>query len=131
MAKTRLASCRHEAAHCVLAEHFGVKVRKLHVPLVPGKHKGGMGYIEYRQSGRIGPICMATVMMAGSLAEHLWHGTPKGLASSFDFADIKKLGLRGEDFRIVWEEASRMVRRNKKKIWRLAKKLMSGEVIYR
>ncbi len=131
MSKTRLAACRHEAAHCVLAEHCGVTVRKLHVPLKPGKHKGGRGYIEYHAPRSVGPVSMSIVMMAGSLAEHLWHGTPKGLVSHWDAIDMKRMGMRNEDFRIIWEEASRMVRRNKKRIWALAKKLLPGEAVYR
>lgn len=131
MAKTHLATCRHEAAHCVVGEYFGMKVRKLQAPLVRGKHKGGLGYVDYGDCRGIGPVQMWVTMMAGSVAEHIWHGTPKGLASAYDFRDMRSSGMKGEDFRIVWEEASRLVRRNKSKIWKLAKRLQSGEVIYR
>lgn len=131
MAKTHLASCRHEAAHCVLAERFGMKVVKVCAPKSRGKHKGGMGYVLWRRSRKMGPLQVSVVFMAGSVAEHLWHGTPKGLVSAYDLQDLKKSGLKGEDFRIVWEETSRMVRRLKPEIWRLAKRLTTGEVIFR
>lgn len=131
MAKTRLATCRHEAAHTVIAERFGLRIKKAHVPLKRGKHKGGSGYVEYGDARRIGPVQMSVVMMAGSVAEHLWHGTPKGLVSHWDAEDLKKMGMKGEDFRIIWEEAQRMVRANKSKIWRLAKVLSKGKVVYR
>lgn len=131
MARTHLATCRHEAAHCIIGESFGIKVSEVHAPIFRKKHKGGRGYCQFRSLRGAGPIQVAVTMMAGSVAEHLWHGTPKGLASHGDFVDMKRSGLRGEDFRIVWEEASRLVRRNKVKIWKLAKRLQSGEVIYR
>ncbi len=129
MAKTRLASCRHEAAHVVIGKLFGLKVRRAHVPLKRGKHKGGYGFVEYGSLRRIGPVQFGVIAMAGSVAEHMWHGTPKFLASSFDFEDLRKAGFRGEDFRIIWEETSRLVRRNKGKIWALAKRLDAGKVI--
>lgn len=131
MSKTHLAACRHEAAHCIMAERFGGQVIKVQAPKQRKKHRGGFGYCQYGNLRKLGPLQVSVVMMAGSVAEHLWHRTPRGLVSGWDLKDLKKQGLRGEDFRMVWEEAQRLVRRSKKQIWALAKRLQSGEVVCR
>ena len=47
------------------------------------------------------------------------------LSGGGDYEDMVKSGMRGEDFRIIWEEASRLLRRHKAKVWRLAKRMVS------
>lgn len=128
MAKTRLATCRHEAAHWVIAEGFGVKPKYAHVPPSDGKHVGGRAYVQFGRMGKMGPVQWSIALMAGSVAEHLWHGTPRGLVSAHDLKEMLGAGMKGEDFRVIWEESQRMVRRAKGKIWRLAKRLNSGKV---
>lgn len=116
MAKTLLAVARHEAAHAVIGQHFGCKAKWIKAD------KPGQSFCQFGAMP-CGPVSHGIIMMAGSVAEHLWHGTPKGLASAHDFTVMRKCGFKGEDFRVLWEEASRLVRRNKKKIWRLAKRV--------
>lgn len=130
MAKTHLATCRHEAAHTILAERFGWRVLSVHAPKKT-PHEGGRGVTVFGSPRKIGPVQVWCVMMAGSVAEHLWHGTPKGLASENDHQDMLATGMRGEDFRIVWEETSRLVRRLKPEIWSLAKQLQAGKRVKR
>lgn len=131
MAKTHLASCRHEAAHAILMEYFGGRIIWAHAPVLTDRVKRGVGAVQYGDTRKLGPVQMWCVMMAGSVAEHLWHGTPKGLASEHDFDDMRRSGMKGEDFRIIWEETSRLVRRLKKPIWQLARRLKSGKRIRR
>lgn len=131
MARTHLASCRHEAAHAVVMEYFGGRVRWVQAPLIQRVEARGKGATCFGSFRKLGPVQMSCVAMAGSLAEHLWHGTPKGLVSGRDLEDLVASGLKGEDFRIIWEETSRLVRKLKPKIWRLAEQLKSGKRVKR
>lgn len=133
MARTHLASCRHEAAHAILMEYFGGRVLWVEARKWRGRERPekGAGCTCYGDVRKIGPVQMWCVMMAGSLAEHLWHGTPKGLGSQQDYEDMLSSGMKGEDFRIIWEETSRLVRRLKKPIWRLARRLQNGKRVMR
>ena len=127
MAKTHLASCRHEAAHTIVMEHFGGRIIWAQAPRLSERVKRGVGAVQYGDVRKLGPVQMWCVMMAGSLAEHLWHGTPKGLVSAGDAEDMERSGMKGEDFRIIWEETSRLVRKLKPQIWKLAKQLGDGK----
>lgn len=131
MARTHLASCRHEAAHAILIEHFGGSFRSAHAPLLSARVGRGAGYVEYSNVRKLGPVQFSCVMMAGSVAEHLWHGSPRGLVSAHDLADMQRAGLKGEDFRIIWQETERIVRKLKPEIWQLAAQLRSGERLRR
>lgn len=131
MARTHLASCRHEAAHAIVFEYFGGRVLWVHAPLLRKPGARGVGVTSFGSFRKFGPVQMSCVAMAGSLAEHLWHGTPKGLVSGLDLEDMVASGLKGEDFRIIWEETSRLVRKLKPKIWKLAQQLRSGKKVYR
>ena len=119
MAKTRLATCRHEAAHSVICEILGGKSAFIHIG------KRGKSYCHFARTPKT-PLLMGLALMAGSAAEHLWHGTDRGLVSAHDLADLKRIGFKGEDFRVLWEESQRLVRRNKKSIWKLASQLKEG-----
>lgn len=131
MARTHLASCRHEAAHAILMEHFGGRIIWAHAPKLSARVKRGAGAVQYGDVRKLGPVQMWCVMMAGSVAEHLWHGTARGLVSAQDGQDMAASGMKGEDFRIIWEETSRLVRRLKRPIWKLARKLQSGKRVKR
>lgn len=124
MGRTPFALCRHEAAHAIIAESFGCRVLWVQA----GEHGK-----SFTQLGRTpcGPVAMACILMAGSVAESLWHGTPKGIASADDFEKLQAMGLRGEDFRIIWEETTRLVRRHQLLIHRLAAELKPGKRIKR
>jgi hypothetical protein len=124
MSRTRLAVCRHEAAHAVMAERFGARAQRVVVYQgARGKHREtGHSYLTGLR--KLGPVQLCCVVMAGSVAESLWHGTPKGVVSGGDFRDLEKYGLRGEDLRIIWEETSRLLRKLRPKVWRLAARLM-------
>ena len=119
MAKTKLATARHEAAHAIVGQLMGGRPRYI--------QNDGRGR-SFCQFGNVswGVIGCGLTMIAGSVAEHLWHGTPKGLVSAHDFTVLRQVGFKGEDFRVLWEEATRIVRKNKKKIWSLAKKIEKG-----
>lgn len=127
MAHTHLAVCRHEAAHAVVLERFGGRWLEAHAPLFTHNKKRGRGYVGFGDVRKIGPVQLSCVLMAGSVAEYLWHGTPRGLVSAYDLHDLKAAGLKGEDFRIVWQETERIVRKLKPAIWKLAEQLRCGE----
>ncbi len=130
MAKTHLATCRHEAAHAVVCERFGGRV--LWVRALPTRRKDGVrGETKFGDMRKLGPVQWSVVSAAGSVAEHLWHGTARGLMSAHDLEDLKRMGMRGEDFRIIWQEAERVVRKLKPEIWRLAEQLKSGKRVPR
>lgn len=129
MARTHLASCRHEAAHAVVLERFGGRFLSAQAPLLAkGKRRG---FVEYGNMRKLGPVQVSCVLMAGSVAEHLWHGTPKGLVSAYDMRDMQRQGMKGEDFRIIWEETARLLRGLKSEVWALAEQLQSGEPVRR
>jgi hypothetical protein len=124
MGKTKLALCRHEAAHAIVAERFGNRVLWVRA----GEHGK-----SHTQIGRVksGPVAYFCVLMAGSVAEWLWHGTPKGAVSAGDGDALNAMGVHGEDFRILWEETARLVRKLKPKIWKLAEQLEGGKRVKR
>jgi hypothetical protein len=124
MGMTKLALCRHEAAHAIIAERFGCRVLWVQA----GEHGK-----SYTQLGRtpIGPLAMACIIMAGSLAEAIWHRSPKGLVSADDYEKLQGMGLKGEDFRLVWEATRRLVWKNRVKILALARELLPGKRIKR
>lgn len=127
MCKTRLAAARHEAAHAVIATRFGARVRRVELfPAVRGYSRGETYMTGLRKLGLVQAAC---VMMAGSVAEHLWHGTPKGLVSLYDYRDLRAVGLKGEDMRIVWQETSRLLRQSKREVWKLSDRLMRKGVV--
>lgn len=124
MGRTKLALCRHEAAHAIIAESFGCRVLWVQA----GEH--GKSFTKLGRTP-CGPIAMACILMAGSVAESLWHGTPKGIASADDFEKLQAMGLRGEDFKIVWEETTRRVRARNVEIVKFAAELLPGKRIKR
>lgn len=119
MARTPLATRRHEAAHAVIGQLLGATVSHVQIGA------RGQSYCQFRRKFRT-PLMAGLTLMAGSAAEHLWHGTPRGLVSAHDLSAMKGMGFKGEDYRVLWEEAQRLVRRNKRAIWRLAKQLRPG-----
>lgn len=122
MARTVLATCRHEAAHAVILTVLGGKVRWVQV-FGPGK-----GEMQPTMR-RLGPLSESIVTMAGSVAENLWHGVPRGFVSGGDLKALRSIGLTPTDLRELWFATARLVRANKSKIWKLAERLKSGRKI--
>jgi len=91
MASSPQSRRRHEAAHAIISEHFGVRVLWLQVP------QDGQAHTQLgRIPKRVGPVSMGCIYMAGSVAESLWFGTPRGVVSAGDLRELEDaLGVRG------------------------------------
>lgn len=131
MARTRLSSARHEAAHVVIGRRFNMKAL---YAVVHDAKDGEKGHVRWdmRSVRKVGPLARCIATMAGSLAESLWHGTPEGLVSDSDYETLLSVGLSPACMAELWVHTKRLVRSERKAIWELAERLVAhGKVDFR
>lgn len=88
--KRPIRTCRHEAAHAIVAEVLGYTVLKV---VIRGA-QDGFNDIASRYKA-VDPLRMGTVYAAGLAAEMRWHRASPRRISASDGQEIHKLGFRG------------------------------------
>jgi hypothetical protein len=94
--------------------------------VVLGKRRlknGALGYFRADFRKRQTPIPFGVTTMAGSVAEYLWHGAPPGFVSAGDLKILRDHGFGDECFPELWAIAVRLLRKRKRRVWRLAARL--------
>ena len=118
--------CVHEASHALVAHIFGFKVHRLKV-------WEGEEYIRGFTSMELPrcPILDAFVTLAGSAGESLWQKRTKGEVSQDDWQDMKRRRISGMGLALVLPQLNKLLRKNKKAIYRLAKGLKKTKNVAR
>lgn len=114
-------TARHEAAHAVIAEACGVRVKW--VTIVPAEDYAGL--CEYDRRFKRGPLIQGVIAMAGTAAEQLWHGRRYTNVHRYDWQTVNRLDVfHGQDWGLLQDMTRIIVRQRKRQIDRIARALM-------
>lgn len=131
----------HEAAHAVLAHKYGAKVVRVVLRrdgvLSGADEKSWQGYAE--TVGISHPIPASVVVLAGSVAEQLWHGMSKAWVNGADCRELWAMGLpkwkqleRDSGlvwaWSLLWRLTEHEVRRHRAAIRRVSTALMKKDL---
>lgn len=124
------AIARHEAAHAVIAEAFGVRVTRVTIERFHDFEGRFEGLCEYDKRFKRGPLIQALIAMAGTSAEQLWHGVPLTKVSRLDAARIERFDVfHGLDWGALQDISRMLVRERARPIKRVAQRLMQAQTL--
>lgn len=125
MTDNLLATCRHEAAHAVIAEHYGIRVTRIVI-----YDDGDSGVVMHDQRFKGGPVIRSILALAGTSAEQLWHGMSYNLVSSGDCDFVREaIEPCGRDWDVLFELSRLLVKQHRNPIFRVARVLMKTRVL--
>src|SRR5678815_4990226 len=120
--RTTTSTSRHEAAHAVIAEKLGCRVRSLTLHAQNGQILGGTE-LDGRSLKQVGPFAMGLMLMAGSVADNYWGTARVGIVSGDDADALKHMGANAMCFRGLYYAVRPMVVKHRAAIERVAKRL--------
>lgn len=121
-----LQTARHEAAHAVAAELFGIPVTR--VELYEKPKRGLIGACHFDRRFNQGRLVHAIIAAAGPVAEHRWHRLPRRWFPTGDAKMLEKAFPAPCDLSLVVASARSLVSRNAKKIDRVARALVKRDL---
>jgi hypothetical protein len=116
-----LRTARHEAAHAVVAELFGIRVTRLELYAKPYRGYIGACWLDRRFDR--GRLTRALIAAAGPVAEHQWHKVPRRWFQTSDANDLQNAFSVKRDLDLVIETTRRIVREHAETIDRVAREL--------
>lgn len=122
-ARKRLANARHEAAHAVIGELLGLRVRRVEI-FAEENARNEVGLCTYWPNKRCGPLRFAVTSMAGTVADQLMNRRPRQEYSSGDMVHVRSTGLRDAELWLLRDLTLPMVREKLEVIERVAQAIV-------
>lgn len=118
-----ISTALHEAAHAIIAEHFGIHVRRIEL------HAEGGGICYYDRRCNSGPLVQCLVAVAGSVADCVWSGAPLRKYSPCDLELICERGIRGKDVHALADVCRPLLLARRRQIFRVARALTKRQAL--
>lgn len=128
--KDRHSTAIHEAGHAVLAHRLGQRVQWL-VLASDCPYAGATSVFYKSQKGKIDPLVMGIVALAGHEAEHLVYQRPITKLPAEDYKTIVMLGFSPDSISVVGKITRRLSCTFEKDIRRVAKALLKTDSLNR
>ena len=114
----RFSVCVHEACHAIVAHVFGFKVYKVTVRESKNWFSG-----RALMEVPVCPVLDSFVTLAGSAGEVLWQTRKSGEVSVDDWKEMRRRRISGIGMALVIPQLNKLLKKNKKVIYRVAKAL--------